>query len=564
MNLQRTVLLMTVSLAVLCGRVALADEVAKVALPADLNAADESVKLQAIEQWSSEGEKAAPAVLPLAQLLKDKSSIVRARAAHALGKIGVSAIPAATSLAEATKDADPVVRQQAVRAIIRIRPGTHIVVPVCIALFADSDPAVRLRALHAVVDAGAPAVPMLIATVKKDDDSAYGACLALRDMGRTAEAAIPALVEELQDTRPEIRREAILTLAAMDAAAASVADKIAATLKDEPTQVAATYALGRIGVIPKDAEVTIQANTKSDNKLLSASSYFALANTHPKNKEIRGEATEKLIGLLKDKDAFVRVAAAQGLAALPPNPKVTGPIWEKAFQDADETTILNALDALTKLGKPAVPRLIDALKIEKCRAGVLYVLGRIGPDAVAAVPQIIPLVEDKNERVAKEAILTLAAIGPGAKEAVPALIKALEQSENPNGPAAAFALGKIGPDAASAEEALVKQVDGKDKALALASAWALVTVKPASEETAKKLVPMLVASLSDATPLVRQGAADALGKLGPAAKEAVPALKNVAKMDADREVRATAIKALKAIDGKVKGRKATPSKMKAV
>ena len=37
-----------------------------------------------------------------------------------------------------------------------------------------------------------------------------------------------------------------------------------------------------------------------------------------------------------------------------------------------------------RLGPPAVPRLIDALKHEKVRAQVAYILGQIGPDAAPA------------------------------------------------------------------------------------------------------------------------------------------------------------------------------------
>ena len=133
--------------------------------------------------------------------------------------------------------------------------------------------------------------------------------------------------------------------------------------------------------IPKDAEATVRANAKSDDQMLSTASLWALARVHPEDKELRRETTEKLVARLKDKDAFVRVAAARALAALPPAPEITAPIWEKAMKDADETTMRHAMDALAALGAPAVPRLIDALKYEKFRVDVVYALGRIGPAA---------------------------------------------------------------------------------------------------------------------------------------------------------------------------------------
>ena len=176
----------------------------------------------------------------------------------------------------------------------------------------------------------------------------------------------------------------------------------------------------------------------------------------------------------------------EALAALPPAPEITAPIWEKAFQDADETTVVHALDALAALGPQAVPRLIDALKHEKVRGQVAYILGKIGPAAAPATDALAKLVADKDDRAAHEAILALANIGPGAKAAVPALIEALQQGENPNRHAIVYALGKIGPDAAAAEPVLSGLLTSPDANLALVSAWALVRIHPASAEIAAK------------------------------------------------------------------------------
>ncbi len=200
---------------------------------------------------------------------------------------------------------------------------------------------------------------------------------------------------------------------------------------DEHTCPAATYALGRIGQIPADAEATIRANVHSDDKMLSITSLWAVARVHPEDKQIRRAAAQRLIERLKDDDPLVRSAAAQALAALPPAPEITGPLWEKAFQDADETTVRNALDALVTLGPAAVPRLVDALKHEKLRGQVAYILGQMGPAAAPAAPALAKLIADKDERVALEAAIALAKIGPGAKDAVPALTEALGQAENP-------------------------------------------------------------------------------------------------------------------------------------
>jgi HEAT repeat protein len=517
------------------------------ALVGKLTSADESVRLQAVDQLGARGAKAAEAVTPLTELLKDSSAQVRAHVVRSLGEIGAPAKPAVAALIELAKDPDETVRRQVVRAVMAIRPGPQITVPLAVKLLEDSDPGVRIRILHAIAEAGPKAVPALIVALK-NDKAAYWACLVLRDIGPAAKDAVPALVEKLQDPRPEIRREAILTLAAMDRAATAAVEPIAAALSDEHARAAATYALGRIGQIPADAEATIRTNSKSDDQMLSTTSLWALARVHPEDKPLRREATEQLIGRLKDRDPFVRMAAARALTALPPAPEITGPIWEKALQDADETAVLHALEALAALGPPAVPRLIDALKYEKLRGQVVYVLGKIGPAAAPATPALAKLIAGKDDRVAHEAILALANIGPGAKEAVPALIQSLQQEENGNRHAIAYALGRIGPDADEAGRPLRDLLGRSDRGLALASAWALAHIYPGSTEVAAATLNVLVGGLKDHTPLARCSAAEALGYFGPLAIEAVPALERAVN-DTDPSVGAAAAKALRSIRG---------------
>jgi HEAT repeat protein len=281
--------------------------------------------------------------------------------------------------------------------------------------------------------------------------------------------------------------------------------------------------------------------------MLGTTSLWALARVHPDDAALRREAGEQLIARLKDQDAFVRAAAARALAALPPAPEIMAPLWEKAFQDADEMTVLHALDALVATGPQAVPRLINALKHEKIRVHVIRILGKMGPAAAPAAESLANLVADKNERVSEEAAMALGGIGPGAKAAVPALIEALQQGDSPNAHAIVYALGKIGPDAAAAEPVLDDLLK-RSSNLSLVNAWALTRICPPSEQLAAKTVPLLVAGLADSFPPVRHGAAEALGNLGPAAKPALPALQ-AALNDKDEGVRSAAAKAIAAIRG---------------
>jgi HEAT repeat protein len=497
---------------ILAGSICHAAELTVKELTGRLNSPDAAARLQAIDQLGAQGAKAAEAAPQLILLLQD---------------------------------ADQAVRRHTVKALVAIRPGPKVMIPLFIKLMEDSDPSVHARVLDAITEAGEPAVPGLIEALK-NDKVAYWACIVLRGMGPTAKAAVPALVAELKDPRPEIRREAALALGAIGEAAIPAIPEISAALGDEESRGAATFVMGELGKIPADAEQKIRANAKSDDKLLSTVSLWALARVHPEDNDLRRQATQRIVDCLKDQDPYVRVVAARALAALPPAPEITLPILEKALISADAATVHHALDALAMLGAPAVPRLIDILEKHKdLRVAVAYTLGQMGPTAAPAATALAKLAADEDVNLATEAVLALAKMGPAAKIAVPTLCAAL-QKEGTNAHAIVLALGDIGPDAAVAEPLLLKAMASKDASLAVMAASALTQIQPRSAKAAAKVIPVLVAALSDSLPETRKAAAESLGDLGPLAREAAPALQKAAK-DETKDVREAAAKALDAI-----------------
>ena len=190
--------------------------------------------------------------------------------------------------------------------------------------------------------------------------------------------------------------------------------------------------------------------------------------------------------------------------------------------------------------------MIDALKHEKIRAQVVYILGQIGPPAAPATGALAKLLADKHSRVAAEAALAIAKIGPGAKSAVPALVETLQRSDEASAHALVYALGRIGPGAAAADAALLNLLKSSDGPLAVAAAWALVQIHPASAETAARTVPVLVAGLAAPLPHTRRAALETLAGMGPLAKDALEAVRK-ASADEDPSVRAAAADAIKAL-----------------
>ena len=230
-----------------------------------------------------------------------------------------------------------------------------------------------------------------------------------------------------------------------------------------------------------------------------------------------------------------------------PAPETVLPAIKEALASGDSENAHHALEALASLGPAAVPTLTEALAREDLRTDVATILGHIGPPAGAAVPALTEIIKtDKAVRARCEALIALGAIGAEATDAVPAVMACLKNPNEKVCYSACYALGRLGPAAIGAKFELQKKLTDSDDFVALAAAWALAQIDPKCSQVAIQSVPLLVKGLADPEPKIRVEAAAALGKIGPLAKEALPALK-IAANDRDQLVRAAAAAALQSI-----------------
>ncbi len=143
-------------------------------------------------------------------------------------------------------------------------------------------------------------------------------------------------------------------------------------------------------------------------------------------KTVQLKALPTLIDLLmKEKDGQVRLAVLDAVTALGPDAESAIPAlvhtlrtsYGGARQEESHQDYRSAL-ALAAIGKPAVEGLRGLLKDpkENVRAEAIMALGRIGPDASAAVADLIVALGDKGDRVGGEAALALGRIGTSAVE----------------------------------------------------------------------------------------------------------------------------------------------------
>jgi HEAT repeat protein len=222
-----------------------------------------------------------------------------------------------------------------------------------------------------------------------------------------------------------------------------------------------------------------------------------------------------------------------------PTPEVEHAIsvFIEALRDQDSFIRCAAAWALGNIGpaaKDAVPALSARLGDMAVRAGAAWALRKIGPDAV---PALVAALRHEDCDARWLALDTLQEIGWVTKDAVPEFIDILRH--RPPGNAGwdyVTVLGQIGPDAIPALIAALRDEDVRE--------WASEALAAIGSAT----VPALSAALRDEDWNVRYWAADALGKIGGAAKDAVPAL-SAAMRDEDKRVRYWAYSALQHVDG---------------
>jgi hypothetical protein len=194
--------------------------------------------------------------------------------------------------------------------------------------------------------------------------------------------------------------------------------------------------------------------------------------------------------------------------------------------------------------------LIATLKSPSGNAQAAAALGKIGPDAMEAIPILVTTLANPNGDVRKAAEDGLAKINPdwakleATKGAVPALVVTLRDPDSYKRQLAAEVIGRIGFNAREAILSLVLALDDTPN-VQQAVELALGKIGPATKDA----VPRLVELLKHPTVSVREWSAWALGQIGSNARDAIPALSATLKDEIPR-VREAAAQALSDIQGK--------------
>ena len=257
--------------------------------------------------------------------------------------------------------------------------------------------------------------------------------------------------------------------------------------------------------------------------------------------ETEEDVVSNLADQLNDDDPYQAATAAQALAKMghAAAPAIgdliealadtrDAGITPKYFPVPREIVGSCAANALAAIGSPAVPALADALgtRDEGVRLRAMSALRAIGAPAKSVLPRLRRMIEqEESDSLRFYSLDAYCAIGADDESVPKVLQSALRDSSPEIRGLAAQELGDLGQAAAVAIDDLIAMLS--DEAL-----------------RARALTPDFATERA-----VRYDAAEALGKIGPAAKKARGRLTALMVNDPDAEVRVSAALAVFRIDG---------------
>jgi HEAT repeat protein len=291
-----------------------------------------------------------------------------------------------------------------------------------------------------------------------------------------------------------------------------------------------------------------------------------------------------LIRALRSQNPVERVRAAKDLGRLGWLARDAMPALVKTLHDDDGKVREAAAHAIGLMGPEALPTLIEMLRHEDkyVRRHAVWALGKLGPLARPALTNLCQALRDVDPRTASGAAQSLGSLGADGADAVNALAeamrgtnivlcrlasKALSQIGAPALPTlishlqhtdpfvrgeSALAIGWIGAPARSAVPFLARVVRGPESALVrtpVATEQTPATIPP-PHHSDTLTPPQVGESASDAAADVncRVYAAQALGRIGPAAASALGDLRDAATAGPEL-VRTAAQQAIRQVQG---------------
>ena len=429
-------------------------------------------------------------------------------------------------LAAMLSDPDPDTRRYAAYGVLEAGGSPADVLPVVVESMRGAHGPSLIAPLSVLAEMGPAAeaaTPDVVAALGEDTSVRWlsageEALDAMRAIGPSARAALPALERALLDARPAVRTAAAAALPTLDGDAPSCARAVAVALEreaDPRVRGALLEAVGAIGVSGAWIDRLEAGLAGAESERRGALAGLARLGARA------GAARPTLERLVREGGVSQELAAwALGLVGGPADAaRALGVVADRERRGDLEA-------ALERVGPPdaaLVPELAAALP--HAPAEVATALGRIGSAAGDAAPALEALLSARGPRVRIAAAQALLALGTRTEAARALLLAELHAgaARADEASLAAYALGRAGTADEETLAVLRAAYDPwSDAAPAIAFALARLSGDP------RPWVEAILDGVARRHPSPDPRVLDALGDLGPEAAAAVPALEHQA------------------------------------
>lgn len=373
----------------------------------------------------------------------------------------------------------------------------------------SKDDWLRLVAMQRIEEMGGAAlmaIPVLVKRVEQGDPQAEDTLATV--CKAAVEAAVPALTNALTNRSPKVRGKAAEILGEIGPPAKASIPLLRERLHDPQPKVAAWSAMsmrkidGRgEGAVP--VLVNLLTNRLADMRGMAAVALGEFGSD-------ASPALPALIQCLDDRDLQVRTMAARSIGIIGASARAASGSVQfgsnaataipklQVLARGEEVSASWGMDALSALGPEAAPILADIYSTAdgRRRLSAARALMKLGPEAEAAIPTLMADLRGTNMGRAIMATEIIGHLGDKGRVALPQL------------------------------EDMLKHQNVRVRVRAAGAIWKL-------DGRTNDVLPILLMALQDESinrGAARRFAAEALGNMGPAAKDAVPLLQAMLKV----------------------------------
>lgn len=471
---------------------------------------------------------------------RETDPVVRAALFSAVPKVGVEPARAVELLIAGVKDDNDVVRHGAINAIYLLRSANAQLIPALVALLPDPNTAWSERAavvLGRLGPSASAAVPSLLDAVRK---RAPAPPVYLDALAQIGPVAVPGVLRAIENENPDVLTRDHWSVKCLQKIGGGAVTPLAQALADSRISIrlVAARGLGELGPVAAPAFAALTGAGGDADPRVRATVLGALVDARAQKLAV----VSRVEAALKDPSPIVRSAAAQLVPHLGEQARSLAPALLATLGDSEPAVRLAVVQALPAIGPAAEPAIGSLLQLlpkgdAETRAQVLQVFAGIGANAKAALPAVQNSLKDSDPAVRAAALSAVAKIEEPPARA-PILIAGLDDPALPVRKAAAQELGALGEKARDATGRLVVLLQREaERDFAFD---ALRQISPRS-------VPDLVTMLGDRDLAVKIFATQRLARLGPEARDAIPALEAILTSNERGELKQTVTEALKRI-----------------